>query len=257
MPRAGFRESPEEVDCMLSVIRSFFSRDFHYSSFHRALEIFAILGFFALVAVISYRAALGIADIGWTAVWVVPMTAFLGYLVADFASGFVHWLGDTYGDENTPVLGEGFIKPFRHHHVDPQDIVAHDWVEVNGNNSIVLALYMVPVALIFTDPTSMIHLFILSMSVFFTLGVFMTNQFHKWSHMEKPPPSVAKLQQWGIILGQEHHNVHHTAPFDTYYCITCGWLNPPLRRIQFFETIEGILRRFFGLQTSREKSEAI
>ncbi len=242
---------------MLSVLRSFFNRDFEYSRFHRALEIVAILGFFALVVIISARAFSGIAEMGWqVAVWLVPVTALLGYLGADFASGVVHWLGDTYGTEETPFLGAGFIKPFRDHHVTPRDIVEHDWVEVNGNNSIVLALYMVPVIIFVTDPTSILQFFILTMSVSLTLGVFMTNQFHKWSHMKEPPPSVEKMQDWGLILGREHHSVHHTAPYDTYYCITCGWLNPVLRRLQFFETIERILRRLFGVRTSREKSKA-
>lgn len=242
---------------MLSVLRSFFNRDFPYSPFHRALEIVAILGFFVFVAILSARAASGIAEMGWqTAAWLIPVTALLGYMGADFASGVVHWLGDTYGEEDTPVLGEGFIKPFRDHHVYPRDIVEHDWVEVNGNNSIVLALYMVPITIFVTDPTSVLQFFILTMSVSLTLGVFMTNQFHKWSHMEEPPPSVAKLQDWGLILGRDHHEVHHTAPYDTYYCITCGWLNPVLNRIQFFETIERILRRLFGVKTSREKSNA-
>lgn len=242
---------------MMSVIRSFLSTDFEYSPFHRGLEIVAIIAFLGLATVISVRAASGIAVMGWeVALWLVPLTALLGYLGADFASGVVHWLGDTYGDEDTPLLGANFIKPFRDHHVYPTDIVEHDWVEVNGNNSIVLGLYMVPVAIFVTDPTSIFQFFVLTMSVSLTMGVFMTNQFHKWSHMEDPPRSVAIMQDWGLILGREHHNVHHTSPYDTYYCITCGWLNPVLRRIQFFETIEGILRRLFGVKTSREKSEA-
>lgn len=242
---------------MLSVVRSFTNTDFDYSPFHRLLEILAIVGFFALVAIICARAYTGLATLGWaTASWLVPLTALLGYLAADFASGFVHWLGDTYGSEDTPVLGEGFIKPFRDHHVEPKGIVEHDFVEVNGNNSIVLALYMIPIAVVVTDPTAPIQFFVLVTSVFFTLGVFMTNQFHKWSHMDDPPAYIQTLQNWKLILGPRHHDVHHTAPYDTYYCITCGWLNPVLQRIQFFETIERILGRLFGVKTARETSEA-
>ena len=242
---------------MLSMFRSFLRRDFGYSPVHRFFEIVAILSFFGLVAIISVRAYSGLAGLGLqTAIWLLPLTAILGYVAADFASGFVHWLGDTYGSEETPVLGESFIKPFRDHHVEPKGIVEHDYVEVNGNNSIVLALYMIPIAVFVTDPTAPFQFFILVTSVFFTMGVFMTNQFHKWSHMEDPPGYIRKLQDWKLVLGRSHHDVHHTAPYDTYYCITCGWLNPVLQRIQFFETLERIVRRLFGVRTSREKSEA-
>ena len=242
---------------MLSMFRSFVSTDFDYSPFHRVLEIAAILGFFGLIAVILARAYTGMATLGvGMTIWLVPLTALLGYLAADFASGFVHWLGDTYGSEETPVLGEGFIKPFRDHHVTPKGICEHDFVEVNGNNSIVLALFMVPVALIVTDPTAPFQFFVLVTSVFFTLGIFMTNQFHKWSHMDDPPAYIRRLQDWKLVLGRKHHDVHHTAPYDTYYCITCGWLNPVLNRIQFFETIERVLRRLFGVRTSREIGDA-
>lgn len=242
---------------MLSMFRSFVRLDFDYSPFHRLLEISAILSFFGLVVVILARAYSGLAMLGWeTTVWLLPLTAVLGYVGADFASGFVHWLGDTYGSEQTPVLGESFIKPFRDHHTDPHGILEHDYVEVNGNNSIVLAMYMIPVALIFTDPTAPLQFFVLVTSVTFTMGVFMTNQFHKWSHMDDPPGYIRKLQDWRLILGRQHHDVHHTAPYDTYYCITCGWLNPLLSRIRFFETLERLVRRLFGVRTSRELEDA-
>ena len=241
---------------MLSMFRSFVATDFDYSPFHRFLEIAAILSFFGLVAVITARAYSGLEIIGWqTAIWLVPVTALVGYLGADFASGFVHWLGDTYGSDETPVLGESFIQPFRDHHVEPQGICEHDYVEVNGNNSIVLALWMIPIVVLVTDPTSPLQFFILMTNVFFTMGVFMTNQFHKWSHMDDPPTYIRKLQDWKLVLGRHHHGRHHTAPYDTYYCITCGWLNPFLSRIQFFRTLERIIRRLFGVRTAREEGQ--
>lgn len=239
---------------MSSMFKAFFRRDFGYSPIHRFFEIVAIIGFFALVAFFFFRAYSGLSILGWqTTAWLLPVTAIGGYLAADFASGFVHWMGDTFGDEQTPVLGEGFVKPFREHHTHPKKICDHDFVEVNGNNSILLVLYMVPVGLIFSDPTSTLHLLVLTSSVFFTLGIFMTNQFHKWAHMDDPPAYIVNMQKWGLILGPDHHDVHHTSPYDTYYCITCGWLNPILQRVRFFETLEGVVRRLFGVRTSREK----
>ena len=71
----------------------------------------------------------------------------------------------------------------------------------------------------------------------------MTNQIHKWAHMDDRPRIVTWLQRLHLILPPEHHQIHHTPPFNTYYCITCGWLNPILARLGFFEAIKEPLRR--------------
>jgi len=76
------------------------------------------------------------------------------------------------------------------------------------------------------------------------LGVFMTNQFHKWAHMDTPPQWVARLQWSGLILSKEHHDTHHESPYDTYYCITVGVWNPLFDRINFFERTERLARRY-------------
>ena len=67
-------------------------------------------------------------------------------------------------------------------------------------------------------------------SLFLCLAAFLTNQFHKWAHMDTPPAFVSWLQEWGVILSREHHDIHHQSPYDTYYCITTGFWNPLLDR---------------------------
>ena len=42
-----------------------------------------------------------------------------------------------------------------------------------------------------------------------------------------------------------YHDIHHTKPFDKYYCITTGWLNPLLYSIGFFPRTEALLRWVF------------
>ncbi len=49
-----------------------------------------------------------------------------------------------------------------------------------------------------------------------------TNQFHKWAHSDDPPRAVRALQRWRLILSPARHDAHHTAPFDTFFCITTG-----------------------------------
>lgn len=53
---------------------------------------------------------------------------------------------------------------------------------------------------------------------------------------------AAWLQSRGVILSQEHHDIHHAIPYDTYYCITVGFWNPLLDQTRFFERTERLLR---------------
>ncbi|MBC71162.1 MAG: hypothetical protein CMH47_02545, partial [Muricauda sp.] len=59
---------------------------------------------------------------------------------------------------------------------------------------------------------------------------FGTNQFHKWAHSEEVPGFGRWLQRMHIILPPDHHQIHHTWPHHTYFCITTGWLKWPLPR---------------------------
>jgi hypothetical protein len=54
---------------------------------------------------------------------------------------------------------------------------------------------------------------------------------------------VRWLQRARIILSPQHHNIHHAAPHDKYYCITVGWMNPLLTRIKFFRLCEALMAR--------------
>ena len=166
------------------------------------------------------------------------------YLAADFVSGFVHYLGDTYGDEATPFFGPNFIKPFRIHHVDPKEITRHNFFEVNGSNCLISLVVLIPLyhLVSFTTPWHVMG----ALGIwFFIVFIFATNQIHKWAHAnpENVPAFVKWLQNKSIILSPTHHQTHHTAPYATYYCITNGWLNPLLARIHFFEKITQAVKK--------------
>lgn len=92
-------------------------------------------------------------------------------------------------------------------------------------------------------------------SLFLCLVAFLTNQFHKWAHMDTPPDFVRWLQAWGVILSKEHHDIHHESPYDTYYCITAGVWNPILDRTRFFERVERLIRRSVPGADPRLRSE--
>lgn len=211
-----------------------------YSPAIRAMEIVAIVSFVSLEAALVYR-LWGNPHLG---PWLVLSAVLLGYLAADFASGLVHWMGDTWGSTDMPVLGKAFIRPFREHHVDEKAITRHDFVETNGNNCLVsLPVAALALALPHSSPGWVFTSAFLGAMIFWVMA---TNQFHKWSHMDEPPALVGFLQRIHLILPPEHHRVHHTAPYNKYYCITVGWLNWPLNAIGFFPAAERLITRLTG-----------
>jgi plasmanylethanolamine desaturase len=223
------------------------------SSGHYILEILGIVSFFMLALLMGAEIYQGMAAFGY--LWLLPVIAVLAYLAADFISGFVHFLADNFGSSEMPVLGPGFIGAFREHHVDPKGITRHDFIDTNGNNSLVSLPFMLLVWLVVPIEITVGGYFIGAFFLLLCLAVFLTNQFHKWAHMEDPPSLALWLQRCGLILSKEHHDIHHASPYDTYYCITVGVWNPLLDQTRFFERTERLLRRIIPGADSRLRVE--
>ena len=173
----------------------------------------------------------------------LALAALAGWIAADFVSGLVHWGFDTWGSVRTPFLGPRFIRPFREHHYDPRAMAGHDFVETNGASCIAgLPVVVATATMPMDSPASITSQAFL---LFTALGVLMTNQFHKWAHQDaaEVPAAARFAQRMRLVLHPEHHRRHHTAPFDSHYCTTTGWLNAPLQRIALFRRVEGLIRR--------------
>ncbi|XDD50985.1 fatty acid desaturase CarF family protein [Leptospira sp. WS92.C1] len=213
-------------------------------SIHRIFEISGVISFLFLSVYLGYELTLlffgDLSENLWL-VWTAPLIIFLSWIGADFLSGLVHFLGDSVGSETTPILGPGFIFPFRDHHVDPKGITRHDFIETNGNNCLV-SLPILIYYIFFWESSGAFSFLVALFWFFLLLGIFATNQIHKWAHQDSPLPVIKTLQKYKLILGPAHHMVHHTAPHDTYFCITTGWLNPILKTLKFYEILRWILR---------------
>ena len=213
-----------------------------YSPAVRRFEIASIAAYAVCMAWLAWRIAPGVAARPWLAL----SALMLGFVAADFVSGFVHWAADTWGTPEWPVIGKALIRPFREHHVDEKEITRHDFIETNGNNCFIsiaptaLTAALVPVA-------GAGGFFCAAMMFGLAFAIFGTNQFHKWSHMDDPPPAVRLLQKAFLILPPEHHAIHHQAPYAKYYCITVGWLNEALFRLRFFPMMEKLVSACTGL----------
>jgi hypothetical protein len=212
-----------------------------YSRAIRRLEVWSIGGLGALLAVAVFRL--------WEHVprnpWIVLLAVCSAYIGADLLSGLVHWMGDTWSTPSARFFGPALIRPFREHHVDEKAITRHDFVETNGNNCLVSMPGAVLSLLIPLDQ-GWLGVFASVFQAALVLWVLMTNQFHKWAHLDSPPGWIAFLQRWHLILPPEHHAVHHAAPFNRYYCITVGWMNWPLQVIRFFPAMEWLISSLTG-----------
>lgn len=212
-----------------------------YTRSIRLMDIGSITIFIALEALLVFQ-LWGNPNVG---PWLLLSAVLLGYLAADFVSGFVHWMADTWGSTDMPLIGKALIRPFREHHVDEKAITRHDFIETNGNNCAI----SIPVALmcVAMPHTSSMWVFLASFLGSMIFWVMATNQFHKWSHLDDPPAAIAFFQRVHLILPPAHHHIHHTAPYNKYYCITVGWLNKPLLMIAFFPTLERLVTWATGL----------
>jgi ubiquitin-conjugating enzyme E2 variant len=217
----------------------------HYTWKKQLLEVCSVIVFTCLMAVALYKA--------WTRVdlranaGIFAAAFFLSMVVADFISGFVHWLADTWGTVEIPILGPTLIKNFREHHADPKALTRKGLIETNGDNCMILFPAQVGALFIPLDagPTwTFAFAFVLS----FVFWIMITNQVHKWAHFEWNELSapVRFLMRTHVILSVSEHKIHHTAPFESHYSITNGWLNGPLRWTGFYRHLERIGFRVFG-----------
>jgi TMEM189-like protein len=189
--------------------------------------------------------------------WLIALAIPLGVVGGDFVSGIVHWAADTYGSEETPLIGPSLVKPFRLHHIYPRDICTHGLVELTGN----VCILAVPVLtgslyLLWLLPQSGWLAFSAVCLALVAAATVATNQFHKWAHQESPSSLARWLQRKRLVLEPNHHQLHHTQPFDSHYCITNGWLNPLLNKLQFFRRLEATLR-FFGIKTAKAQERKV
>jgi plasmanylethanolamine desaturase len=217
-----------------------------YTKTKRAVEITSLLICFvlwmtALVRTARWYAHSKEASLSHIFLY-LPMSLLGGALTADFVSGVAHWALDTWGSTATPVFGF-LIRSFREHHVDQTSITRHDFIETNGDNTlpinpVLLMMAFVPV----TETTVPYHTFLVSL----TLLVAFTNQCHKWAHEVRPHPWAKLAMEYHLILSPQNHRLHHKGEHDFHYCITTGWLNPFLDRINFWRKAEAAITYLTG-----------
>jgi plasmanylethanolamine desaturase len=208
----------------------------------RTVEIFFIVLAALLLTVNIVRALSAGMFLHW---WALPVLV-IAACGADLVSGLVHWTADTWFSETMPVLGRRFLRPFRVHHVNPDDFLRRNFADCNGdvamlNTPILLAALAVPVS---SESGAALSLALMV----FAATSLPTNQVHQWAHMPAPPAAVRWLQHWRIILSTDDHARHHQEPYVANYCIATGWCNRSLAGLGFFPACERLITKCFGIE---------
>lgn len=180
----------------------------------------------------------------WEMTWEERLVALalapLAWALADLLAGVVHWAFDSYGDPDIPWLGPAFIEPFRHHHEEPEAMLAFSDAYTVGSSALgaLLPLGAMAAWAWWGGPKALVMAGTITLT-----GAVLTNLIHLWSHHPAPPRFVRFFQRIGLFIRPEAHAIHHTHPHRSDFCLTSGWMNGPLHRFDVFARVERLLSR--------------
>tara|TARA_R110000868_G_scaffold85882_2_gene241251 strand:+ start:572 stop:1096 length:525 start_codon:yes stop_codon:yes gene_type:complete len=158
-------------------------------------------------------------------------------LLADFVTGFVHWLEDSYWTINTPVLGKWIVAPNLEHHQNGQAFLKKTWLESSWDLVLAGSL-IIAGAYLLNRLTWELGLF--------TFIIMNANQVHKWAHItnyQKKPYLIGLLQKLYVLQRTDHHGQHHRKPNDSHYCVITNILNPLLDGAGFWRGLELLFKK--------------
>jgi ubiquitin-conjugating enzyme E2 variant len=163
-------------------------------------------------------------------------------LVADFFSGLLHWVEDTWlAPGRSALLDRWIVIDNIEHHRTPGRIRNSSYWETNR---VCLALATVAASLLIAA-----HIEV--WQVYLVLALLsQSNQVHKWAHMSQPPRIVAVLQHAGVLQSRTHHGIHHKSPYAARFCTFTNFLNPLLDGAGFWRALESLAQRS-GLRVMR------
>jgi hypothetical protein len=170
----------------------------------------------------------------------------IGYFLADFIGGLLHWFEDTYlpYDTSIPLLST-IAKDNEMHHYFPRSILAYSLIEslsvtLTGSIIIIFTVYLM-------SPTFLLSYKYLWAS-FFIFGSF-SNNFHKLSHMRDCEKIwiVKQLQHIGMLCSSSEHREHHVYGRNKY-CVNTNYLNWILDPIGFWRILEYLIDCAFNIK---------
>jgi ubiquitin-conjugating enzyme E2 variant len=168
-------------------------------------------------------------------------------LIADFLSGFFHWLEDSYGKENWLIIGDFITKPNIIHHHNPRHFVHASWWMRNR-----VLFFLAVNALLIAYSSDLLNwqtLLVISIGT-------SANEIHRCAHQtpQENGKIIYFLQQTGILQSSFHHALHHQGQRNTHYCVITNWLNPLLEAVGLWRILEALVAKIFGIFPRSDES---
>lgn len=160
-------------------------------------------------------------------------------LLADFITGIFHWLEDSYGNEDFPVIGKNVTQPNLLHHRKPREFLKNSWLR-SADVPLVLAAFFI---------SGLWALGWLNwQTVFVTFILINANEIHKWTHQSrKEKPKLAHwLHRFKLVQSAKGHAKHHSGNMNTHYCTVTDYLNPLLEKINLWRRFEKVIKKVTG-----------
>ena len=167
--------------------------------------------------------------------------------MADFLSGFFHWLEDAYGREHWPITGKLITKPNIVHHHQPAYFTRYSWLR-SAQVLLVMGAVVLSAAWL---------LGALSWEVMLVVAIGVNaNEMHKWAHRTRRENGnvISLLQDMGILQSRHHHAQHHRAQKNTYYCVATNYLNPVLEAMNLWPFLERMIFVALGIKRRVDRS---
>ena len=147
----------------------------------------------------------------------------VGYFVADFASGVVHWGVDTWFSERQ--FGRA-IAIAREHHTHPQNILGYSFLEHSTLGSAPSTLFIGPAAFLTAWlPVCIATYALMIVWLITSTCLFFGTSIHNLAH-QRPKWSMLRLaQKLHLVITPQHHWHHHRDGQLVRYCTINGWAN--------------------------------
>ena len=179
----------------------------------------------------------------------ITLDIVLVVLLVDLASGFVHWLEDSYGRAEWPITGALITRPNILHHQSPTAFTHNSWLR-SADVLIVMGGMIIAVAWALDLLTWQLLLFV-------AIGAN-ANEFHKWAHIPaaRRHPIVCVLQRYGVLQTPRHHAAHHMGNKDSAYCAVTNLVNPVVDALGLWRGLEKCVEWLFGVRKRPDVSLA-
>ena len=181
------------------------------------------------------------------------MAALLGgYFLADFSSGMVHWVIDTWLDER--ALGRG-IAITREHHTHPDHVDGYGFLEYASLGS-------APSAVFFGAAFTLTAFFPVSATTYALMILWFVNSvcllfgmtFHNLAHRPARSAIMRLAQRLHLVCPPAHHWVHHRNS-TVHYCVVNGWANYACDGLHVWRGLERVIQAFTGLVPRADEVE--